>query len=93
LLALPVGCILTTPEHDSLTDGIYSVNRGGQLSSLINLPLLGGDLDGRARRCAGKDDIEHTLEITCVQALVEQQRSLQGCGHQIHYQLRVAARA
>jgi hypothetical protein len=40
LLVLPVGCNLTGPQHDSLTGGVYQINRGGQSSSLVSLPLL-----------------------------------------------------
>ena len=40
LIALPVGCNLTDPQKNSLTGGIYKINRGGKSSSFISLPLL-----------------------------------------------------
>jgi hypothetical protein len=40
LIALPVGCDLTTPQRNSLTGGVYKINRGGSSGSLISLPLL-----------------------------------------------------
>jgi predicted acyl esterase len=40
LLALPVGCNLTDPARNSLTGGVYTLHRGGKMSSLISLPLL-----------------------------------------------------
>lgn len=40
LLALPVGCNLTSPESASLSGGVYELLRGGAQSSLISLPLL-----------------------------------------------------
>lgn len=40
LLSLPVGCNLTNPQRDSLTGGVYTLHRGGQLGSLISLPML-----------------------------------------------------
>jgi hypothetical protein len=32
--------ILTTPQRDSLTGGVYTLKRGGQPSSLVSLLLL-----------------------------------------------------
>ena len=41
----PVGCNLTDPMLETLPGGVYSLHRGGELSSLVNLPLLAyGDL-------------------------------------------------
>lgn len=40
LLALPVGCNLTSPQSASLSGGVYTLHRGGALSSLLSLPLL-----------------------------------------------------
>ncbi|MEY4577101.1 MAG: hypothetical protein RL701_1804 [Pseudomonadota bacterium] len=40
LLGIPVGCNPTTPMRDSLTGGVYTLQRGGELGSIINLPLL-----------------------------------------------------
>ncbi len=36
----PVGCNLTSPMLETLPGGVYTLHRGGALSSLINLPLL-----------------------------------------------------
>jgi hypothetical protein len=40
LLSLPVGCNLTNPARDSLTGGVYQIHRGGQVASLVSLPIL-----------------------------------------------------
>lgn len=39
-LGVPVGCYPSTPMLDSLKDGTYGLHRGGQLASLISLPLV-----------------------------------------------------
>ena len=45
LIGIPVGCNLTAPMLDTLPGGVYTLHRGGELSSLVNLPLLAyGDL-------------------------------------------------
>ena len=36
----PVGCNLTSPMLETLPGGVYTLHRGGELSSLVNLPLL-----------------------------------------------------
>lgn len=40
LLSVPRGCSLTEPMSQSLEGGVYKLQRGGELGSLIALPLL-----------------------------------------------------
>jgi predicted acyl esterase len=40
LLTPPVGCYPTTPMLDSLANGVYRIHLGGELGSLLSLPLL-----------------------------------------------------
>jgi hypothetical protein len=37
---VPVGCYPSNPALDSLQGGSYTVHHGGELRSLISLPLL-----------------------------------------------------
>jgi len=40
LLGVPVGCNPTQPMLETLAGGVYTLHRGGELSSAVSLPLL-----------------------------------------------------
>lgn len=39
-LGVPVGCYPSNPMLDSLAGGVFTIHHGGELRSLISLPLL-----------------------------------------------------